>query len=208
MWELEIAKVIRVVDLRLAKYCHVVSERLPYHATVKRFCGSYAASFLDDDLYISADECPGHSLTLEHPKLYTILRDLDKLSKMDDLYGTPFTNDNPGIAVISRLYFNCTGYELDWLPYMSERTIAKPFQTAIDHLLDYITGRGAMPTWKRYTRHCRLFAGDSSIEPEDLLKASMGCNVSVEGMTHWEILEKFPYDCLKIDEELKKMGKL
>jgi hypothetical protein len=207
MWEIEIDKTIRVIDLRLAKYCHEVSERLTYPAMVKRFCSSYAASTIDTDLYISADECPGHSLVLEHPKLYTILRDLDELSKMD-LYGTPFTNDNPGIAVISRLYYNCTGYELDWNQYLSERTIAKPFQTAIDHLLDYITGRGAMPTWKRYTRHCRLFSGDSSIEPEDLLNATRGCNVSVEGMTHWEILENFPYDCLKIDEELKKMGKL
>ena len=207
MWELEISKVIRVVDLRLAKYCHEISERLTYPAMVKRFCQSYAASRVWTELYISADECPGHSLTLEHPKLYLILRDLDELSKMD-LYGTPFTNENPGIAVISRLYYNCTGYELDWMKYLSERTIVKPFQTAMDHLLDFVTGRGAMPTWKRYTRSCRLFSGDYSIETEDLLNAARGCNVSVEGMTHWEILENFPYDCLKIDEELKKMGKL
>jgi hypothetical protein len=208
MWELEISKVIRIVDMRLAKYCHEVSERLTYPATVKRFYSSYAASSVSTGLYISAGECPGHSLTLEHPKLYTILRNLDEISKMGDLYGTPFSNNNPGIAAIGRLYYNCTGYELDWLQYMSERTIAKPFQTAIDHLLDYITGRGAMPTLKRYTRNCRMFSGDSSIEPEDLLNAARGCNLSVAGMTYWKILENFPLDCIKIDEELKKMGKL
>ena len=206
MWEIEIDKTIRVIDLRLAKYCHEVSERLTYPAHVKRFCGSYAASRIETELYISADECPDHSLTLEHPKLYTIIRDLDKLSKMD-LYGTPFTNDNPGIAALSRLYFNCTGLQYVGMdPSLSE--IEKTFNFAIDHLLDYVTGRGAIPTWKRYSRYCRLFSGDSSIEIEDLLKAARVCNLSVEGMSHWEILEKFPYDCLKIDEELKKMGKL
>lgn len=206
MWELEIDKTIRVIDLRLAKYCHEVSERLTYPARVKRFCNSYAASFIDADLYISADECPGHSLTLEHPKLYTILRDLDELSKMD-LYGTPFDSSNRGLAVLNRLYHNCTGLTNLWIDSSLE-AIEKVFNASIDHLLDYITGRCAMPTWKRYTRHCRLFAGDSSIDQEDLLKAARGCNVSVEGMTHWEILEKFPYDSLRIDEELKKMGKL
>lgn len=206
MWELEIAKVIRVIDLRLAKYCHEVSERLPYPAQVKRFCCSYEASFLDDDLYICADECPGHSLTLEHPRLHMILRDLDILTKID-LYGTPFSNDNPGLAAISRLYFNCTGLQNVWMDPSLE-SIEKVLNASIDHLLDYIIGRGAMPTWKRYTRCCREFSGDYSIDREDLLKAAMRCNVSVEGMTHWEILEKFPYDCFKIDEELKKMGKL
>ena len=206
MWELEIAKVIRVIDLRLAKYCHEVSERLTYPAQVKRFCFSYAASIIDDDLYISADECPGHSLTLEHPKLYTILRDLDELSKID-LYGTPFDSSNRGLAALNRLYYNCTGFTNVWLDSSLE-AIEKVFNVSIDHLLDYITGRGAMPTLKRYTRNCRMFSGDYSIEPEDLLRAARGCNVSVEGMSHWEILEKFPYDCFKIDEELKKMGKL
>ena len=206
MWEIEIDKTIRVIDLRLAKYCHEVSERLTYPANVKRFFNSYAASTIDTDLYISADECPGHSLVLEHPKLYTILRDLDKLSKID-LYGTPFSNDNPGIAALSRLYYNCTGLQYVGMD-PSLAAIEKTFNFAIEHLLDYVTGRGAMPTWKRYNRHCRLFSGDSSIEPEDLLNAARGCNLSVEGMSHWEILEKFPHDCFKIDEELKKLGKL
>lgn len=206
MWEIEIDKTIRVIDLRLAKYCHEVSERLTYPARIKRFCSSYAASTIDTDLYISAAECPGHSLVLEHPKLYTILRDLDKLSKID-LYGTPFSNDNPGIAALSRLYYNCTGLQYVGMD-PSLAAIEKAFNFAIEHLLDYVTGRGAMPTWKRYSRHCRMFSGDSSIETEDLLKAARGCNLSVEGMSHWEILEKFPYDCFKIDEELKKMRKL
>ena len=207
MWEIEIDKTIRVIDLRLAKYCHEVSERLTYPAMVKRFFNSYAASMIETELYISADECPGHSLTLDHPKLNMILKDLDKLSKMDDPYGTPFTNDNPGLAALNRLYYNCTGFTNVWLDSSLE-AIEKVFNSSIDHLLDYITGRGAMPTLKRYTRNCRMFSGDSSIEPEDLLKAARGCNLSVEGMSHWEILEKFPYDCFKIDEELKKMGKL
>lgn len=206
MWELEIDKVIRVVDLRLAKYCHEVSERLPYPALVRRFCKSYAASRVWTELYISADKCPGHSLTLEHPKLYTILGDLHQLSKID-LLGTPFSSSNPGLVAIDRLYYNCTGIA-NTNTDNSLAAIEKVFQDAIDHLLDYITGRGAMPTLKRYTRSCRLFAGDYSVEPEDLVKAARGCNLSVEGMTRWEILENFPYDCFKIDEELKKMGKL
>jgi len=196
-----------VIDLRLAKYCHEIAERLTYPSKVKRFCSDYAASMIDTDLYISADECPGHSMTLSHPKLYLILRDLDELEKMN-LYGTPFSASNPGLAALSRLYYNCTGYELDWQQYVRERSIDKPFQIAIEHLLDYVTGRGAMPTLKRYTRRCREFAGDYSIEADDLLRAARGCNLSVEGMTHWEILENFPRDCFLIDEELKKMGKL
>jgi hypothetical protein len=206
MWELEIDKTIRIVDLRLAKYCHEVSERLTYPSMVKRFCNSYAASMIETELYISAKACPGHSLTLEHPKLYTILRDLDELSKID-LYGTPFDSSNRGLAALNRLYYNCTGFTNVWLDSSLE-AIEKVFNVSIDHLLDYITGRGAMPTLKRYTRNCRMFRGDYSIEPEDLLNATRGCNLSVEGMSHWEILEEFPYDCFKIDEELKKMGKL
>lgn len=206
MWKIEIDKTLRVIDLRLAKYCHEVAERLSYPAQVKRFCDTFAGSMIDTDLHISADEFPGHSMTLSHPKLYSIIRDLDELSKID-LYGMPFSIDNPGLARLGRIYYNCTGFQNVWMDPSLE-AIEKVFNVAIEHLLDFVTGRGAMATMKRYTRRCRRFAGDYSIDAEDLVKAARGCNLSVEGMTHWEILEKFPYDCFRIDEELKKMGKL
>ena len=185
----EIEKIFRVVRMRFA---HDVKElmmefpELIFTPFSKGFWG------FDTAVHVASPKVKGHSLILVND---TVVSYLDALYKVRE-YDPTNPNLNKWFDLIIflrdcvREHTNPTGKDFDWLFDVTMSSLEKESQRII---------------WSgTYHRRCREFAGDATVDHDDLVQAVSRCPkiLAMAGPVRREILTDFVNDCLEIDKQL------